>query len=62
MQVSPLIDNPKANLDIQQQLHYLDLLDEQIHSFNYQISLLTIPHQINEWLRITGPGYLHPFP
>jgi hypothetical protein len=61
MQVSPLVDNPKASLDVQQQLHYLDLLDEQIHTFNYQISLLTIPHQINEWLRITGPGYYIPF-
>lgn len=61
MQVSPLVDNPRANLDVQQQLHYLDLLDEQIHSFSYQISLLTIPHQINEWLRITGPGYYIPF-
>ena len=61
MQVSPLLESPNANYDIQQQLHYLDLLDEQIHTFNYQISLLTIPHQINEWLRITGPGYYIPF-
>jgi hypothetical protein len=61
MQVSPLLENPKAKLDIQQQLHYLDLLDEQIHRLNYQISLLTIPHQIHEWLRITGPGYYIPF-
>jgi hypothetical protein len=61
MQVSPLVNDPKADLDIQQQLHYLDLLDAQIHTFNYQISLLTIPHQINQWLHITGPGYYIPF-
>jgi hypothetical protein len=61
MQVSPLIQTPKGSFDIQQQLHYLDLLDEQIHTFIYQISQLTIPHQINEWLSITGPGYYIPF-
>ena len=61
MQVSPLVENPTASFDLQQQLHYLDLLDEQIHSMNYQISLLYVPHQIIEWLRITGPGYFIPF-
>jgi hypothetical protein len=61
MQVSPLLENPKANFDVQQQLHYLDLLDQQIDTFIYQIGLLTIPHQINDWLRITGPGYYIPF-
>jgi hypothetical protein len=61
MQVSPLLEDPKANFDIQQQLHYLDLLDEQIHTFIYQMALLTIPHQINVWLNITGPGYYIPF-
>jgi len=61
MQVSPLLENPEGNFDIQQQLHYLDLLDEQIHTFIYQIGLLTIPHQINGWLHITGPGYYIPF-
>lgn len=61
MQVSPLVDDPNACFDIQQQLHYLDLLDEQIHTFIYQISLLTVPYQINEWLHKTGPGYYIPF-
>ena len=61
MRVSPLVNNPSASYDIQQQLHYLDLLTGQIDMFNYQINLLTVPHQINEWLRITGPGYYIPF-
>ena len=61
MQVSPLLDKPEGSYDVQQQLHYLDLLDEQTHTFIYQIGLLTIPHQINDWLRITGPGYYIPF-
>ena len=61
MQVSPLVDNPGASYDIQQQLHYLDLLAGQIDTFNSQINLLTVPHQINEWLRITSPGYYIPF-
>jgi hypothetical protein len=61
MQVSPLIADPTADLDIQQQLHYLDVLDAQIHTFQYQLSLLTVPHRINEYLDITGPGYFIPF-
>jgi hypothetical protein len=61
MQVSPLLAQPKANYDLQQQLHYLDLLDDQIHRFIYQIGELTIPKQINEWLKITRPGYFIPF-
>jgi hypothetical protein len=61
LQVSPLLDQPKTAFDIQQQLHYLDLLDQQIHIFIYQISVITVPNQINEWLKITGPGYFIPF-
>jgi hypothetical protein len=61
LQVSPFVANPKASLDLQQQLHYLDLLDQQIHMFSYQINLLAVPHQINEWLRITGSGHYIPF-
>jgi len=62
LKVSPLIEDPNANIgDLQRQLHFLDLLDEQIHSFNYQISQLSIPHQINERLDRTGPGYFIPF-
>jgi hypothetical protein len=57
MQVSPLIKNPTADYEIQEQLHYLDLLDEQIRTFHYQISLLFIPYQINDWLRESRPGY-----
>lgn len=61
IQVSPLIADPTADLDVQQQLHYLDVLDDQIHTFQYQLSLLTVPHRINEYLKITGPGYFIPF-
>ena len=61
MQVSPLLNQPRANFDVQQQLHYLDLLEEQLHTFIYQIGIMTIPRQINEWLAITGPGYYIPF-
>lgn len=39
MQVSPLLDQPRGNFDVQQQLHYLGLLDQQIHSFIYQIAV-----------------------
>lgn len=67
MQVSPLIDHPQGAdqsngaLTIQQQLHYLDLLDEQIHMFNYQLNLLSIPEKINQRLQNTGAGYYVPF-
>lgn len=68
MKASPLISDPRAlgedaktSLEFQNQLHYLDLLDEQIHMFNYQISLITIPHQVKHWLKNTGPGFFLPF-
>lgn len=61
MQVSPLLSEPECEPKIQEQLHYLDLLDEQIHAFIYQIGVLTIPNQIREWLKITRPGFFIPF-
>lgn len=61
MQVSPLIADPHAEYGLQQQLHYLDLLTEQIHKFHYQISLLTVPHEILQRLEKAGPGFYIPF-
>ncbi|MBP1702971.1 MAG: hypothetical protein H6Q38_2078 [Chloroflexi bacterium] len=65
MEFSPLIAHPgvepKGSADVQKELHYLDLLDEQIHSLVYQIGILTIPHQIGQWKDKTRPGYFIPF-
>jgi hypothetical protein len=61
IQASPLIADPQCEPPTSVQLHYLDLLDEQIHGFIYNIAELTIPHQINQWTKSSKPGYFIDF-
>ncbi len=61
IQASPLIAEPQREPATSVQLHYLDLLDEQIHGFIYNIAELTIPHQINHWTKTSKPGYFIDF-
>lgn len=61
IQASPLIAEPQCEPPTSVQLHYLDLLDEQIHGFIYNIAELTIPNQINRWTKSSKPGYFIDF-
>ncbi len=61
IQASPLIAEPQCEPPTSIQLHYLDLLDEQIHGFIYNIAELNIPYQINRWTKSSKPGYFIDF-
>jgi hypothetical protein len=58
---NPVLSNPKSKFDAQAQLHYLDLLDEQIQKLVFLIGFLTIPERVNHWLKLARPGYYIPF-
>jgi hypothetical protein len=61
MLVNPLLAKPEAKFTAQEQLHYLDMLGEQIRRIIYRVGFLTIPSRLNDWLRLTRPGYYIPF-
>jgi hypothetical protein len=61
IQVSPIFLQPAGTAELQQALHYLDLLDEQIRRIIYLSSSLIIPRQVREWIHQTAAGFFIPF-
>ena len=61
LQVSPLLVSPGNGIELQQTLHYLDIIDEQIRRIIYLDSTMIIPRQVNEWLHKTAAGFFIPF-
>jgi hypothetical protein len=61
MSTTPLLVKPEGEFDAQTQLHYLDLLDEQINRVIFLVGALTIPSRLNDWLAKARPGYYIPF-
>jgi len=53
----PLLQTPDNDFPAQQQLHYLTMLDRQIHNILKEIGRLTIPVTLNDWLAQERPGY-----
>jgi hypothetical protein len=61
VQASALIQNPRAALDAQTQLHHLNMIDALCKKLVFQVGQITIPERVNEWLRLARPGYYIPF-
>ena len=59
--VCPLIATPEEEFPAQEQLHALEVLEEQLHQMLFQIGTLTIPARVNDWLAQARPGYYIPF-
>jgi hypothetical protein len=61
MSACPLLLKPDAKFDPQEQLHYLEMLNEQIDRIIFLVGALTIPTRLNDWLHKARPGYYIPF-
>ncbi|MGE5221994.1 MAG: hypothetical protein ACM3PY_06130 [Omnitrophica WOR_2 bacterium] len=61
MNACPLIKEPDKPYDSQEQLNYLDMLDEQIEGIIFLVGTITIPSRVNDWLKNARPGYYIPF-
>jgi hypothetical protein len=61
MQVNPLLRAPDGDHEAQAQLHYLNLLNEQIDKIVFWCGTLTIPERLAAWLDTQRPGYYVPF-
>jgi hypothetical protein len=57
----PLITDPGEDYQAQEQLGYLQMLDEQLNKIVFQIGQRTIPVRVNDWLHRSRPGYYLPF-
>ncbi len=61
MQNNPILIKPASSISAQEQLHWLNLLDQQIARVEYLIGYITIPARLNKWLALARPGYYIPF-
>ena len=61
MSICPLLIKPEADYLVDEQLHYMEILSEQIRKMVFLIGMLTIPSRLNEWLAQARPGYYIPF-
>ncbi len=61
MQQNPLFAKPETEIGAQEQLHALNLLDEQIRQIEFYVGVMTIPSRVNDWLAGARPGYYIPF-
>ncbi len=61
MQICPLLVDPAGDYEAQDQLNYLDTLDDQIRKMVFVIGSETIPSRLNDWLQKAQPGYYVPF-
>ena len=57
----PLFDQTEAEMKLDSQIQYLNILDQQCRQIIYWIGYRTIPEQLNELLKNTKPGYTLPF-
>lgn len=57
----PLLKSPESDFEPQEQIHYLDMLDEQINQIIFLVGTKTIPTRVNNWLKKARPGYYIPF-
>ena len=57
----PLMTAPEADYDAQEQMGYLQMLDEQLNKIVFLIGQRTIPERVNDWLQRSRPGYYLPF-
>lgn len=61
MDGNPLLTAPDGTYAAQDQLHYLNQLEQQIQRIEYLVGWLTIPQRLNTWLAAARPGYYIPF-
>jgi hypothetical protein len=61
MQQNPLYATPETEIGAQEQMHALNLLDEQVRKIEFYVGVLTIPARVNDWLAEARPGYYIPF-
>jgi hypothetical protein len=61
MQQNPLYAHPEIDIAAQEQMHALNLLEEQVHKIEFYVGVLTIPARVNDWLAESRPGYYIPF-
>lgn len=61
MYFNPLLQNPSAPFDAQQQANYLKQLSDNAQKIVTMVGNMTIPDRINEWLDQSRPGYYFPF-
>jgi hypothetical protein len=57
----PLMTDPEGDYDAQEQMGYIQMLDEQFNKIVFQIGQRTIPARVNDWLHRSRPGYYLPF-
>ena len=58
---NPLYAHPETEIGAQEQMHALNLLEEQVRKIEYYVGMLTIPARVNDWLAGARPGYYIPF-
>jgi len=58
---SPFFLHPEQDMETQEQLHSLDMLDQQIRQIEFHLGVLCIPARVNDWLAQARPGYYIPF-
>jgi hypothetical protein len=58
---NPLYAHPEIEIGAQEQMHALNLFEEQVHKIEYYVGVLTIPARVNDWLAEARPGYYIPF-
>ncbi len=61
MEDSPLLQDPAADFDPQDQLHHMNRLAALIRDLVYQVGYLTIPDRLEGWLEGQWPGHYVPF-
>jgi hypothetical protein len=61
MQQNPLYANPETEIGAQEQMHALNLLEDQVRKIEFYVGVLTIPARVNDWLAEARPGYYIPF-
>ena len=60
MQQNPLYANPETEIGAQEQMHALNLLDEQVRKIEFYVGVLTIPARVNDWLQRPDPVTIFP--
>ena len=56
-----LYAHPETEIGAQEQMHALNLLEEQVRKIEFYVGVLTIPARVNDWLAEARPGYYIPF-
>jgi hypothetical protein len=61
MMVNPIMADPNADFTPEDQLNYLNLLDQHMRKIVFLVGSWTIPRRLNDWLRKARPGHYIPF-